>query len=67
MDIINGITDENWEKIDQVVMEAHEGEIVSVNQLCAMLESKGYQVKVEHNSAGISNLYAIRITGAANG
>lgn len=64
MDIISGITDDHWENIDQVVMEAHESKQVSRDQLCNLLESKGFSVSTEPQSpgdaVGVSCIYAVR-------
>ncbi|WTR28426.1 FkbM family methyltransferase (plasmid) [Streptomyces canus] len=63
--VLDGIADEDWPKIQQMVLEAHDadGEVARIVQL---LESHGFQVKAEQDElyvgTDIHNIYAVRGT-----
>jgi amino acid adenylation domain-containing protein/FkbM family methyltransferase len=63
LDVLAGIAVEDWPKIRQVVVEVHDigGR---VEQIQAALETRGYRVTVEQDTAlytsGLYNVYAIR-------
>jgi amino acid adenylation domain-containing protein/FkbM family methyltransferase len=65
-EVLRGIEEEDWEKIDQVVMEAHDedggGRRGRVKELVEDLGRRGYEVAVEEDErlqgTGLYNLYA---------
>ncbi|MFE6848434.1 FkbM family methyltransferase [Streptomyces sp. NPDC057686] len=61
--VIDGIADEDWPKIQQMVLEAHDAD-GEVARLVALLESRGFHAEAEQDElyAGtdIYNIYAIR-------
>jgi amino acid adenylation domain-containing protein/FkbM family methyltransferase len=67
-DVLRGIKDEDWEKIDQIVLEAHDEDVTGrqgcVREIVERLERKGYLVEVEEDGhlrdTGLYNLYARR-------
>src|SRR6266498_2223177 len=68
-EVLAGIEDEDWEKIDQIVMEAHDenvgGRRGRVQEIIGKLESLGYVVEKEEDKhlrgTGLYNLYARRV------
>jgi FkbM family methyltransferase len=68
LDVLNGIEDGDWQKIQQVVMEVHDakGETSEgrVQQISSLLEQRGFQVVTEQDEALLDtdryNLYAVR-------
>jgi len=67
LDIINGIDDLDWPKIDQIVMEIHDPSRESVKRVEDLLNGRGYRCTVEQEllleRAGLFNLYATRLKG----
>jgi amino acid adenylation domain-containing protein/FkbM family methyltransferase len=63
-DVLAGIRDEDWPKIRQIVVEAHDLD-GSLAQLTSNLRQRGYTVAVEQNSAiretNLYNVYATRM------
>ncbi|MEU9254858.1 FkbM family methyltransferase [Streptomyces sp. NPDC048270] len=61
--VIDGIADEDWPKIQQMVLEAHDAD-GEVARLVALLESRGFTAHAEQDElyAGtdIHNIYAVR-------
>ncbi|MFG3510709.1 FkbM family methyltransferase [Streptomyces sp. NPDC047821] len=61
--VIDGIADEDWPKIQQMVLEAHDAD-GEVARLVALLESRGFTVKAEQDElyvgTDIHNIYAVR-------
>ena len=63
LEVLAGIAEEDWCKIQQIVVEVHdiEGRLAVVEEL---LESQGYQLKSQQESflekTGIYNIYAMR-------
>ncbi|MFE4915461.1 FkbM family methyltransferase [Streptomyces sp. NPDC056652] len=61
--VIDGIADEDWPKIQQMVLEAHDAD-GEVARLVALLKSRGFSVVAEQDElyAGtdIHNIYAVR-------
>ncbi|HMJ66305.1 MAG TPA: FkbM family methyltransferase, partial [Candidatus Binatia bacterium] len=64
LDIIQGINESDWSKIDQVVIEVHDRTGEVVQRITKLLNEKGYRCAVEHEKlledSGLFNLYAIR-------
>ena len=68
LDVLNGIDQRDWEKIQQVVMEAHQGEGETthsrLDQISTLLEHRGFKVTAEQDEvlSGTDryNLYAAR-------
>ena len=64
LDIINGIDEHDWTKIDQIVIEVHDRTHMTVKQIEELLAEKGYHCVVEQEAllehAGFVNLYATR-------
>ena len=69
LDIISGIEDRDWPKIDQIVIEIHDRTREAVNRIEDLLSAKGYRCAVEQETlledAGLFNLYATRQAAAA--
>jgi FkbM family methyltransferase len=63
LEVIEGIEDEHWKIIRQIVMEVHDLDD-RVASVCALLESRGFRVIVEqellYRTSSISNVYGIR-------
>ncbi|MGW0737579.1 FkbM family methyltransferase [Streptomyces sp. NPDC002851] len=61
--VIDGIADEDWPKIQQMVLEAHDAD-GEVDRLVALLRSRGFTVKAEQDElyvgTDIHNIYAVR-------
>ena len=64
LDIINGIEEHDWPKIDQIVIEVHDRTQEAVKRIEALLIGRGYRCAVEKEAlldrAGLFNLYATR-------
>src|SRR6266508_1357144 len=68
-DVLRGIEEEDWEKIDQIVLEAHdedvEGRVGRVQEIVERLKRRGYVVEIEEDEylrgTGLYNLYARRV------
>jgi FkbM family methyltransferase len=68
-DVLRGIEDEDWEKIDQIVLGAHDEDVGGrpgrVREIVERLERRGYMVEVEEDEhlrgMGLYNLYARRM------
>ena len=64
LDIIKGIEDCDWPKIDQIVIEIHDHTGAAVKRIEELLNEKGYRCVVEHEKllehSGLFNLYATR-------
>ena len=64
LDIINGIEDRDWPKINQIVIEIHDRTHEAVKRVEELLIKKGYRCVVEQEKllehAGLVNLYATR-------
>jgi len=64
LEIINGIQDSDWPKIDQIVIEIHDRTREAVKRIENLLIEKGYRCAVEHEKllerSGLFNLYATR-------
>jgi FkbH-like protein/FkbM family methyltransferase len=64
LDIVRGIEDDDWPKIDQIVVEIHDRTREAVQRIEDLLRQKGYQcvgeqeTRLEHS--GLFNLYATR-------
>lgn len=48
LDVIAGISDRDWERINQVVLELHDIE-GRLNQVTSLLDRQGYQIEVEQD------------------
>jgi acyl carrier protein len=67
-EVLKGIEDEDWRKIDQIVLEAHDedsaGRRGRVREIVETLEKRGYVVEMEEDEylrgTGLYNLYARR-------
>jgi FkbH-like protein/FkbM family methyltransferase len=70
LDIINGIEDSDWPKIDQIVIEIHDKTGEAVKRIEELLRDKGYHCIVEHEKllehSGLFNLYATRREAASD-
>jgi FkbH-like protein/FkbM family methyltransferase len=64
LDIIKGIEERDWPKIDQIVIEIHDHTGEAVKRIEELLSEKGYGCVVEHEKllehSGLFNLYATR-------
>ena len=63
-EIIQGIEDQDWRKINQIVMEIHDRSRAMVRRIEELLIDRGYRCTVEHEAAleasGLFSLYARR-------
>lgn len=61
-EVLSGISDSDWNKIEQIVMEVHYSD--ELNVIEGMLENKGFLVHINEDKnlkqSGIHNLFAIR-------
>ena len=68
LDIIKGIEDRDWPKIDQIVIEIHDRTHEAVKRIEDLLIEKGYRCAVEQETllehSGLFNLYATRDAAA---
>jgi len=64
LDIIEGIEERDWPKIDQIVLEIHDPTREAVKRIESLLIEKGYRCALEQETllehAGLFNLYATR-------
>jgi len=64
LDIIRGIADRDWAKIDQIVLEIHDSTGKAVRRIQDLLTQKGYRCAVEQEKllerSGLFNLFATR-------
>jgi FkbH-like protein/FkbM family methyltransferase len=64
LDIIKGIGDGDWPKIDQIVVEIHDPTRAAIKHVEELLIKKGFRCAVEQETllerAGLFNLYATR-------
>lgn len=64
LDIMNGIEDGDWAKINQIVIEIHDRTEEAVKRIEDLLIERGYRCAVEQETlldhAGLFNLYATR-------
>ena len=67
LEIIEGIADRDWPKIDQLVVEIHDPSRDKLARIERLLGAKGYRCVVEQETllerAGLFNLYATRNRG----
>jgi FkbH-like protein/FkbM family methyltransferase len=65
LDIIKGIEDHDWPKIEQIVIEIHDCTHEAVRRIEHLLIERGYRCAVEQETllehAGFFNLYATRV------
>jgi hypothetical protein len=65
LDILNGIQDEHWPLIKQVVMEIHDHDESVSPRIVNILESRGFQTLVDRPDgladSGVVNCYASRL------
>ena len=63
LDVLLGIDDADWPKIQQVVLEVHDIE-GRLNAIAALLERRGFRVASEQDplyaGTNIHNIYAVR-------
>jgi amino acid adenylation domain-containing protein/FkbM family methyltransferase len=61
LDVLNGVDDQDWNKIKNIVIEAHEIDD-QLQRLTKLLKDRGYHVRVEEDESlrqtGLFNLYA---------
>jgi FkbH-like protein/FkbM family methyltransferase len=64
LEIIRGIADDDWPKIDQIVMEIHDPTGEAVRRIEDLLVQKGYRCSVELEKrlehSGLFNLFAVQ-------
>jgi hypothetical protein len=69
-DIIQGIAESDWPKIDQLVIEIHDRTRETVQRIERLLVAKGYRWAVDEErlleDSGLFNLYATRHDTAAD-
>lgn len=67
LDIINGIDEQDWPKINQIVMEIHDRSEAAIRQIETLLSDKGFSCAVEQErlleEGGLFNLFATRSHG----
>jgi amino acid adenylation domain-containing protein/FkbM family methyltransferase len=63
LDVLNGILEEDWQKIKQIVIEVHDRED-NLAQIRDILERRGYQLFIEQTdmlaNTGLYSIYALR-------
>ncbi|GAX34041.1 non-ribosomal peptide synthetase [Nodularia sp. NIES-3585] len=63
--ILQGIKDDHWSLIKQIVMEVHDQEGSTLKQVMGLLAEKGFQFVVDEESllhgSGLFNIYATRL------
>jgi FkbH-like protein/FkbM family methyltransferase len=64
LDILAGIADGDWPKIQQIVMEIHDESRTALKQIEAILSHRGFIFAVEQDTlldeSGLYNIYAVR-------
>lgn len=69
MDILEGIEEDDWGKIKQIVLEVHDYD-GRLAKMTALLENKGYLVNAQQQEwfegTGLHNIYARRPSGTAD-
>ncbi|MBD2183505.1 FkbM family methyltransferase [Planktothrix sp. FACHB-1355] len=67
LDVLQGIKENDWQKIQQIVIEVHDIE-GRLQQVTNLLKNQGYRVEAEqedlYEGSNIHNVYAIRNSGA---
>ncbi len=62
-DVLDGIKEEDWARVKQIVMEVHDDEQNRLQYVCEMLKRRGYEVFVEQNkdvsNTRLYDVYAI--------
>jgi FkbH-like protein/FkbM family methyltransferase len=70
LDIIRGIGDRDWPRIEQIVVEVHDRTGAAVKQIARLLAAKGYRCAVEAErlleDSGLFHLYATRREAAVD-
>jgi len=68
--ILQGIKENHWTKIQQIVMEVHDQEGSIIKQVISLLEDKGFKLVVDEESllhgSGLFNIYATRLNPKPN-
>ncbi|NEO30634.1 MAG: amino acid adenylation domain-containing protein [Symploca sp. SIO3C6] len=68
--ILQGIKDHHWPVIQQIVMEVHDPEGITLKQVMSLLEDKGFKFVVDEESllhgSGLFNIYATRLNQKQN-
>lgn len=63
LEVLNGITEEDWPKIKQIVIEVHDLSGTARKEIESLLLGRGFNLKIEEeaqlNNSGIVNIYAI--------
>lgn len=63
-EILRGIADADWAKIEQLVIEVHDRSRALLNEVCGLLEARGFHCAVEEETllegSGLFNVYARR-------
>lgn len=61
---LRGIHDQDWPKIRQIVMEVHDREGAVLQEICALLRSRGFEIAIEEETflqrSGLCNIFATR-------
>ena len=69
IDVLKGICEDDWPKIDQIVIEIHDPSRRTVSHIETLLRERGFQSAVEQEdlleNSGLFNLYATRNSGAS--
>ena len=68
LEILRGIADHDWKKIDQVVLEIHDRSRKKTQQVRDILAQRGFHCAIEEDAllanSGLVNLYAVRKAAA---
>jgi len=63
-EILNGIADEDWAKIRQIVLEVHDDDGATLDRIAGLLRAKGFLVAVDQESllrgSGLQGIFARR-------
>jgi len=64
LNVLRGISDQDWQRVRQVVMEVHDADGSVSPQVTALLERRGFRCIFEQerrlSGAGVTNCYAVR-------
>ena len=64
LDVLNGIRQEDWPKIKQIVMEVHDREGPIIQRVTEILAAQGFEFEIEEEHflqrSGLYNIFAVR-------
>lgn len=64
LEILSGISEADWPKIQQIVIEVHPRKTLSVEEVAAQITQKGFEIQIEYEAlltqTNFANIYARR-------